>query len=672
MQSSFKTRLSVVLGLTAIYVLLHSVLYSVISHAVIAFSIIPLICAAVLIGRYGGLIAGIIAFPLNTALPSLSQPGLDIFPMMGRYFWAAHIVLVLLGFGGGYLNELRIRLKKELAARDQMTAELTLAMEKAEAANSAKSGFLAQMSHEIRTPMNGIIGMIDLLLETDLAFEQKDYATSVQITANSLLEVLNDILDFSKIEAGKLDLEIIDFDLQVTLENLSDIFAIKTATKDIGFALLIDSDVPTLLKADPGRLRQILFNLGGNAIKFVETGEVSIHVSLLKDTGTIASLRFEVIDTGIGIPQDRLDRLFKSFSQVDASTTRKYGGTGLGLSISKQLTDLMGGKIGVNSELGKGTTFWFTLDLEKQLEDRTPKIEIQENIQQQKILVVDDNPTHHKIFTEYLKSWGCRVNSVEDGQKALSILTQAAKENDPFQAAVVDMRIPDMSGEDLGKEIKADPQLKQTILIMATAYGQRGDANRLEKVGFSAFLTKPVKKNHLFECLRMALAASGTSENDSERRIITRYTIEENKSIQPVPEKSPAEAAKEDDAKPSWRILLAEDNLMNQKVAGKMLSKMGHTVVIANNGREAVEVFQQEQLDLILMDGQMPEMSGLEATAEIRKLEAGQSHIPIIAATAAALIGDRQRFLDGGMDGYISKPLDRKKLEEVITKVILG
>ena len=672
MKPTIRSRLFVILGLTLLYALVHSIFFSIISHAVIAFSIVPLISAAILIGRHGGIIAGIVVVPLNMFLPFLSQPDFDSSTMIGANFWASHIVLFMLGFGGGYLNDLRVRLKKELSAREEMTAELTRTIKKAEAANTAKSGFLAQMSHEIRTPMNGIIGMIDLLLETDLALEQNDYATSIQITAKSLLEVLNDILDFSKIEAGKLDLEIIDFDLQVMLENLSDIFAIKTATKDVGFALLIDNDVPTLLKADPGRLRQILFNLGGNAIKFVEKGEVSIHVSLLKDTETMASLRFEVIDTGIGIPQDRLDRLFKSFSQVDASTTRKYGGTGLGLSICKQLTDLMGGEIGVFSEVGKGTTFWFTLDLEKQPKHRTPKIEIPENIQQQKILVVDDNPTHRKIFTEYLKSWGCRVTSVENGQKALSILMQAAEENDPFQAAVVDMRIPDISGEDLGIEIKADPRLKQTILIMATAYGQRGDANRMEKVGFSAFLTKPVKKNHLFECLRMALAAAGTTENDKHRRIITRYTIEENKSTKPAPENNSPEAAMDETSKPSWRILLAEDNLMNQKVAEKMLAKMGHTVVIANNGKEAVEVFQQEQIDLILMDGQMPEMSGLEATAAIRELEAGQSHIPIVAATAAALITDRQRFLDGGMDDFISKPLDKKKLEEIITKVIAG
>jgi len=672
MQSSIKFRLSAVLGLTVLYILGYFVLNPVLSSATIAFTLIPVVSASILFGFRGGTIVSLAAIPLNIMLISRVQPCFTVFDIARINFWVSHVAFVAIGFGGGYLGDLRIRLKNELLTREKMTTELTLAKEKAEAASSAKSGFLAQMSHEIRTPMNGIIGMIDLLLETDLEWEQKDFATSVQITANSLLEVINDILDFSKIEAGKLDLEIIDFDLQIALENLSDIFALKAADKGIAFSLLIDNDVPILLKADPGRLRQIIFNLGGNALKFVETGEVFIHVSMLQETEKLASLRFEVIDTGIGIPPDRIDRLFKSFSQVDASTSRKYGGTGLGLSISKQLTDLMGGEIGVNSEEGKGTTFWFTLDLEKQPEVIVPQIEIPENIQQQKILVVDDNLTHRKIFTEYLESWGCRVTSVENSQDAISSLNSAEAESDPFRAAVIDMQMPGTSGEDLGKMIKNDPVLKHIVLIMATSYGQRGDASRMEKVGFSAFLTKPVKKHHLFECIRMAFAVAGVDEAGNGRPIITRYTIEENRQAKSASETGASGKGLEDVEKQSWRILLAEDNLMNQKVAGKMLNKMGHTVVIANNGKEAVEAFKQETIDLILMDGQMPVMDGLEATVEIRKIEAGQSHIPIIAATAAALKGDRQRFLDAGMDEYVTKPLDKKKLEAVITKLIAG
>ena len=672
MQASVKFRLSIVLGLTLLYIIVFFILFNVLSVATVAFTVIPLISTSLLFGRRGSFFAGLAAILLNTILISLLLSDFNIFDINRINFWVAHSVFIAIGFGGGYLSELRTRLKIELSTHKKMSTELRLAMEKAEAANLAKSGFLAQMSHEIRTPMSGIIGMVDLLLETDLALEQKDFATSVQITANSLLEVINDILDFSKIEAGKLDLEIIDFDLQVALENLADIFAIKAKGSGVAFGLLIDKDVPTLLRADPGRLRQILFNLGGNALKFVETGEVSIHVSLLKDTKRQASLRFEVIDTGIGIPKDRIDRLFKSFSQADSSTARKYGGTGLGLRICKQLTELMGGEIGVNSEVGKGTTFWFTLDLEKQPENLSPKVEIPENIQKQKILVVDNNLIYRKIFTEYLESWGCRVHSVEGGQEALSILNSAEAENDPFQAAVIELQIPEISGEDLGRMIKTDPILKHVILILATSSGQRGDASRMEKVGFSAFLTKPVKKHHLFECFRMAFATVGPTTDQPDRPIITRYTIDESRQIKPDLINSPTEKIADETEKRSYRILVAEDNLMNQKVAGKMLNKMGHTVVVANNGKEAVEAFKQEQIDLILMDGQMPEMDGLEATAEIRKLEAGQSHIPIIAATAAALKGDRERFLDSGMDEYITKPINKKKLEIIITKIIGG
>ncbi len=570
----------------------------------------------------------------------------------------------------------------DLEAAGKALEERAMELEKS---TKVKSEFLANMSHEIRTPMNGVIGMIDMLLDTELTPEQLDFAQSVQTSADALLMLINDILDFSKIEAGKLDMESIDFDLRPTLETLSDVMAMKSNEKGVEFACLIHDRVPCLLRGDPGRLRQILTNLTGNAIKFVEKGEVSIHVDLKAETDTDVTLLFEVKDTGIGIPPSKVDRLFDSFTQVDASTTRKYGGTGLGLTISKQLSELMGGEIGVRSQEGKGTTFWFTVVLEKQSDAEEKTIVGIEDLKGKNILVVDDHSINRQVFRVYLESWGCRFDEAENGNQALSKLRDAANRGDPFHIGILDMQMPEMTGEALCRTIKDDPAIKDTALVMATSVAQRGDAERLKKSGFAAFLTKPVKKSILFDCLRIVLGLKDDRSKDASRQIVTRFTVEESR-------------VGEEEAGRNLRILLAEDNLVNQKVAMIMLKKMGHSIVVAGNGQEAVAKFEEDEFDLILMDGQMPIMDGLEAAGRIRELELkGESlklkggssklkggeasdvgfqgstrleHVPIIAVTANAMKGDRERFLAAGMDDYITKPLKRKVLEDAIGRVI--
>jgi PAS domain S-box-containing protein len=531
----------------------------------------------------------------------------------------------------------------------QLVRELEIAKRRAEEATVAKGEFLANVSHEIRTPMNAIIGMTDLTLETTLTSVQRDYLRAVKQSGEALLTLVNEILDFSKIEAGRLSLEHVTFDVRGTIEDAVRLLAPRAHEKGLELACRIHTGVPETLLGDPGRLRQVLLNLVGNAVKFTEQGEVSVDVSLDGLAGDEASLKFTVSDTGIGIPQEKQWQVFGAFVQADASTTRRYGGTGLGLAISSQLVELMGGRIWIESEPGRGSRFHFIARFGLAQEIARRALHGADQLENLRVLIVDDNATNRRILEETLAGWRMKPVSVGNARAALSALSEATRTGDPFRLVLTDALMPDVDGFMLAREIRSQPGLRDIKLIMLTSAGFSASPGRAEAAGLAACLSKPVKESELLDAILTALDPSPPPAPSADEDRIARPPL------RPL------------------RVLVAEDNPTNQKLVLTLLEQRGHTAVLASTGREAVDCTGAETFDVVLMDVQMPEMGGLEATAAIREREQTTGgHVPILAMTAHAMTGDRERCLEAGMDGYLSKPLRPDELLAALENLFLA